>query len=130
MKLIIAGSRTINISTTALVDFIHHYELQPTELVCGMAKGVDKSAEKLYFRSLREPGLVNGLHHIGMKKIKRFRPDWETHGKAAGPIRNREMAAYADALLLVWDGKSRGSKNMKEEMLKLNKPVHEVLFPC
>jgi hypothetical protein len=37
------------------------------------------------------------------------------------------MAEYADALLLIWDGKSRGSLNMKQQMLKLEKPVYEVI---
>lgn len=59
--------------------------------------------------------------------IKKFYPDWGKHGKAAGPIRNKQMAEYADALLLIWDGESKGSKNMKEEMLKLNKPVYEFI---
>ncbi len=39
---------------------------------------------------------------------------WSKHWRAAGPIRNRDMAAYADALFLMWDGESRGSKNMLE----------------
>ena len=49
--------------------------------------------------------------------------DWNKHGKAAGPIRNRQMAEYADCLIAVWDGKSRGTKNMIDEMNKLMKPV-------
>ena len=57
-----------------------------------------------------------------------FDADWETHGKAAGPIRNAQMAKYADALLLIWDWKSKGSANMKQEMFKLNKPVYEVII--
>jgi hypothetical protein len=44
-----------------------------------------------------------------------FPAKWDKYGKAAGPLRNREMAAYADALILVWDGKSRGSANMLAE---------------
>lgn len=57
-----------------------------------------------------------------------FQADWNKHGKAAGPIRNKEMANYGDALLLIWDGESRGSKNMKEEMLKLKKPIYEIIL--
>lgn len=57
-----------------------------------------------------------------------FHADWEKHGKAAGPIRNKQMAEYGDALLLIWDGESKGSKNMKQEMLKLNKPVYEIIL--
>ena len=45
--------------------------------------------------------------------IKRFLPDWDNFGKSAGLRRNDEMSSYADVLLLIWDGESRGSSNMK-----------------
>ncbi len=38
------------------------------------------------------------------------------------------MALYGDALLLIWDGKSRGSTSMRNEMKKLDKPVYEVIL--
>lgn len=38
--------------------------------------------------------------------------DWDKHGKAAGPIRNAEMAEVADALIAFRDGQSRGTKSM------------------
>lgn len=40
-----------------------------------------------------------------------FPADWNK-GKIAGPIRNEQMAKYADALVCFWDGKSRGTYNM------------------
>ena len=43
------------------------------------------------------------------------------HDKAAGPIRNRQMAEYADYLIAFWDGESRGTRNMIETMKKLGK---------
>lgn len=55
--------------------------------------------------------------------VKRFPADWDRHGRAAGPIRNCQMAQYADALIAIWDGKSRGTKNMIDEMNKCGKPV-------
>lgn len=61
-------------------------------------------------------------------KIEDFKADWRKNGKAAGMVRNRAMADYADELYLVWDGKSAGSKNMKEEMVKRGKPVHELVI--
>lgn len=55
--------------------------------------------------------------------IQRFIPEWKnadgTTNKAAGHIRNREMADgnteftdKANALIAFWDGKSRGTKGM------------------
>lgn len=41
--------------------------------------------------------------------------NWNQYGRAAGPIRNREMAAAAHALIAIWDGQSRGTKNMIDE---------------
>lgn len=38
--------------------------------------------------------------------------DWDGKGKAAGYIRNAEMADYADALIAFWDDESRGTGNM------------------
>lgn len=45
--------------------------------------------------------------------MKQFKSDWEKHGKAAGPIRNKKMAEYADAVILFPGGK--GTASMKKE---------------
>ncbi len=79
-----------------------------------MAHGIDEAGEHW--------GLVN------FKKVVEFPADWDTNGRSAGPIRNKQMAEYGDALLLIWDGKSAGSRNMKETMEKLNKPVYEYII--
>ena len=60
--------------------------------------------------------------------LKIFEADWEMYGNRAGPIRNNKMTVYSDALLLIWDGESRGSAHMKSAMLKLKKPIYEVVF--
>lgn len=44
--------------------------------------------------------------------VVRYPADWGLHGKSAGPVRNRLMAANADALVAFWDGKSRGTADM------------------
>ncbi len=99
MKLIIAGSRYTTAFTDA--DLARLEEIRPlvTEVVCGMAKGVD-----LLGKAWAEK------HGI---PVKEFPAWWGRHGRAAGPIRNREMAAYADAVALFPGG--RGTRNMKEE---------------
>jgi hypothetical protein len=53
---------------------------------------------------------------------------WDTEGKAAGPKRNKRMAEAADALILVWDGKSKGSASMKSEAQKRGLKIFEVII--
>lgn len=36
-------------------------------------------------------------------------PDWKTYGRAAGPVRNKEIIDRADAVIAMWDGRSRGT---------------------
>lgn len=79
-----------------------------TEVVSGGAEGVDQLGKDWAYK--------NGI------PSKQFNAHWSENGRAAGPMRNREMAAYADALIAVWDGESRGTKNMIEEMKRLGKP--------
>lgn len=112
MKTIIAGSRTIK-NVALICDAIEAAPFPITEVVCGGADGVDNIGN---FWAQAEGILV-----------KRFWPDWNKHGKAAGPIRNRAMAEYADALILVWDGQSRGSASMKREAQRAGIPIHEVI---
>jgi len=97
IKLIIAGSRRIFnyflISTSA-----EKYFPEAIEIISGTAKGVDKLGER-YAKS-------NKL------KLTPFPADWDSYGKSAGYRRNVEMANYADACLVIWDGHSSGSKHM------------------
>ena len=67
-------------------------------VVCGMARGADSLGK----RYAQERGYA----------VKEFPAEWDRFGKAAGFIRNEEMAQNADALVAFWDGQSRGTKNM------------------
>lgn len=100
MKLIIAGSRHFDLSVKELHGLILTFDLYPSEIVSGGASGIDSATIDFY-------NVYKDDYPIPLK-IKMFYADWTKHGKAAGPIRNAKMAKYADALLLVWDGKSRG----------------------
>jgi hypothetical protein len=83
MKLIIAGSRDINLSVDELDELIKkHLKIDDIkEVVSGCAKGVDTTGI-LWANKYNIP-------------IKKFIPDWSL-GKAAGHIRNRQMGDYAD----------------------------------
>lgn len=122
MKLIIAGSRTISLDVHLLNDLIGNiigWENIDELVHGGCPSGIDKDcANLLEFYAEDSCDIPN----------KVFNADWETHGKAAGPIRNKEMAEYSGGLLLIWDGESNGSKNMLKEMNKLGKPIYEVIL--
>ena len=99
-KVVIAGTRTFNDyeALAAYADKMLSRTTDEIEIVSGGASGADALGE----RYAKERGY----------KLKRFPADWDKHGKAAGPIRNAQMADYADALIAFWDGKSRGTKSM------------------
>lgn len=114
MKLIIAGSRDLKVSTAFIQDAIERFGIKTSEIVSGGAAGIDTCAEQ-YAKD-------------GKMMFARFPADWKTYGKAAGPVRNLAMALYSDALLIIWDGQSKGSANMKGTMNGLKKPVYEVIL--
>lgn len=103
MKTIIAGSRDYHNYDT-LLEAIAESNWQISQVVSGGAKGVDRLGEEY-------ATVMNLPLHI-------YEADWERHGRAAGPLRNAKMAENADALIALWDGKSRGTKNMIETAKK------------
>lgn len=121
MKVIIAGSRTLNklpYVELAVAQAFNSWMskdqenwknyLQP-EIVSGGAQGVDFLA-KLYAKK----------HTL---KFTEFPAKWDEYGKSAGFVRNVQMADYADALIAIWDGKSKGTMHMIHTMNTRNKPV-------
>jgi hypothetical protein len=113
MKTIIAGSRSIS-SIKLVAEAIKLSKFKITEVVSGTAQGVDRLGEQ-YAEAKDIP-------------VIRFPADWEKHGKSAGYKRNAAMAKYADALIAVWDGESRGTMHMinlaKKEKIKVY--VHNI----
>jgi len=97
MRVIIAGSRTIT-DPLELEKAIKLSGFDITEVFSGGAMGPDSLGEA-WANKNRIP-------------VRFYCPDWDTFGKKAGPIRNSLMAADAEALILVWDGLSKGSKDM------------------
>lgn len=60
--------------------------------------------------------------------FKTFEADWTKYGNGAGHRRNAEMAAVATHLVLFWDGKSRGSADMKKQAEKHNLIIRVVFY--
>lgn len=100
MRTIIAGSREGPRAEhlTAALDAAALGGWEPSVVLSGTARGADTLGEQW--------AAAHGV------PIERFPADWTTHGKAAGYKRNAQMAANADALIALWDGRSRGTKHM------------------
>lgn len=97
MRTIIAGSRKC-LDYSVVLCAIEESKFEITSVLSGGAKGVDTLAIRYAKRNNKPYRIINAK--------------WEHEGKAAGYLRNARMAAVADALIAVWDGKSRGTKNM------------------
>ena len=113
-KIIIAGSRGFNFPDVMefyVNDIIEResWESEHIEIVSGTAKGADRLGEELaqYYDY----------------RLKRMPADWDKYHKAAGYIRNKHMAEYADAAIIFWDGKSKGTAHMIKLARDTNLPT-------
>lgn len=106
MKCIVAGGRDYRLTQSDL-DKLDVLDI--SEVVSGGATGADASGESYAY--------FNGL------PVKRFPADWQTHGRAAGPIRNQQMAEYADAVALFPGG--RGTASMYKEAVKAGIKIYD-----
>jgi YspA, cpYpsA-related SLOG family len=110
MKVIIAGSRDIGEKYKEQVfKQIEELPWNITEVVSGGARGIDSYGEEW-------------AKKVGIP-VKRFIPEWDSLGKAAGYKRNVDMAAYADACFVFWDGISKGSSHMITIAKARNMPI-------
>lgn len=95
MKTIIAGGRDYEFKASD-IEFLNGLKNEISEIVCGGASGADSEGKKW-----AETNKIS---------VKMFPADWKKFGRGAGPKRNKEMADYADCLILFSGG--RGSANM------------------
>ena len=56
-------------------------------------------------------------------RLEIYPADWKKYGKAAGPKRNKIMAALSDYIICFWDEKSPGTKSMITLARNLNKKI-------
>ena len=104
-RIIVAGGRDFTdyaLLSQTLDAVLGKYTFFEAQIVSGCCRGADVLGEHY----ATEHGIP----------VKRFPADWLAYGKAAGPIRNRKMAEYAEEgdgmLVAFWDGKSRGTASM------------------
>ena len=111
---IVSGSRTItdyNIVKQAIESSPWFGSI--AHVYVGDAKGVDK----LVLRWCRENGVSFTI----------FKALWRVYGRSAGPERNGDMIRHGgEALIAIWEGESKGTKDMMRQARKHSIPVHSV----
>lgn len=116
-RVIIAGSRNFDdmeLLDKKLIPYFAKLIKKDTLIISGGASGADTL------------GAIWGKDKGYSLTI--FAADWDTQGKAAGPIRNKQMAEHATHLVLFWDGKSRGSASMLKFAKECNLEIKEVFI--
>ena len=113
IKTIIAGSRGF-CDAHCLMDTLNTLPWKISEVVSGRARGADRLGE-MWAKQQQLPC------HL-------FPADWTTYGKGAGVIRNKQMAEYADAAVIFWDGSSRGSQHMISMAQQHNLTLKIILY--
>ena len=109
MKVIIAGGREIT-DYELVLQAVLNAGFDITAVVSGGARGVDSMGERFAAEAKLQ--------------LFKFPADWDKHGRAAGPIRNQVMGDFADALIAIWDGQSRGTKHMIDYATKKGLKVY------
>lgn len=103
MKLLIVGSRSIT-----------EFDLSPyipddvDTIISGGAIGVDSVAEQYADR-----------HRLSKYIV---RPRYDLYGRAAPLKRNEQIINMADYVLVIWDGRSQGTKYIIDYSKKIGKP--------
>jgi hypothetical protein len=119
MRLIIAGGRDFTDYSKCKYVLDHLLQDIPKNtgdiiVLCGEAKGADTLGEQYAQQYL------DGVEY--------YPAEWELHGKAAGYIRNKQMAEAATHLVAFWDGKSKGTKHMIDLAEKHNLNIRVVRY--
>ena len=105
MKVAVIGSRNIKINNI--------WEYLPdgiTEIVSGSARGVDMLA--------REYAINNRI------KLTEFLPEYEKYARVAPLKRNDKIIDYADEVIALWDGKSRGTNYVINRCRRIGKRIY------
>ena len=104
MKLLIVGSRSIT-----NFDLSPYIPCNVDTIISGGANGIDVLAEQYADR-----------HRLSKYII---RPHYARYGRVAPLKRNESMVDMADAVLIVWDGHSKGTQYTITYAQKINKPI-------
>lgn len=114
-KVVIAGGRQYNDYDFFKSKLNHLLQnKKKIHIIYGGASGADTMAKR-YADEYGYPAELN-------------KADWKKYGKAAGPKRNMYMASKADAVIVFWNGKSKGTKSMIKCANHFNLPLRIIKY--
>lgn len=127
MKIFVSGSKTIKTLPAEVKTYIRDLAVNGNEFIIGDCYGVDLAVQKflLSINVNRVTVYCSGLvprNNVGCFTTVAF-PVEDLKGYEFYRVKDIKMAEDADFGLMIWNGKSGGTRNNIEEMQRLNKPI-------
>ena len=114
MKTIIAGTRDLQFDNEWIIKRLDDIIDEDNPIILsGVSGNVDLFGKK--YAEMRG------------YEFESFPANWLQFGNAAGPIRNQEMVNEADRLILIWDGFSKGSKDILKKAIRKRLIIDELI---
>ncbi len=104
MIVAVVGSRGLVVE-----DMQKYLPKDVTEIVSGGANGIDTCAKE-YAEKNNIP-------------LAEFLPEYKLYGRAAPIKRNIKIIDYADMVVALWDGRSKGTEFVMKYCRKIGKPI-------
>lgn len=111
MNIAVVGSRNFN-NYELLASVLNNFQI--AKIISGGARGADALAESY-------------AYHKNIP-LEIFKADWKTYGRAAGPIRNKQIVMAADYVVAFWDQHSPGTRSTLKFAKQQNKPYLIIPF--
>lgn len=112
MKVAIIGSRSID--ENAYQKLCELVPVGASEIISGSASGAHLLAHRYAMD-----------HRL---RLTVFETEYGKYGKDAPCVRNEQIIAYADYVIAVWDGKSRGTGSAINACIKQYTPVRVLMW--
>lgn len=132
-RLLVAGSRSFDTAKAMPARDVHAWDAYEEVILDTITQAVDTLAD---FPSSVIHGGAKGADKFGqlwaeenVLPYKVYRADWAAHGRAAGHVRNAEMAKACDMAVVLWDLESRGTAGMIACLQRERKPHVVVAVP-
>lgn len=109
MRVLVCGGRDFN-DYPKVIDVLE--DIKPSLIIHGAASGADT---------------LGGMFAKGWSiPVEAYPADWKAHGKAAGPIRNKQMLVEGKPDLVVAFPGGRGTENMIKQATTAGVPVRRI----